>query len=140
MENAWPSRLCPSTAGRQAEVTGSLQPLRPICSLGGAEMQGEVDDVVVFEVSTGRKVLSTVIDYGVAPPVIVCTDGTLLALCKTQRFGKHNLAIFDAATRRAFTRTFEIGYSRCPIAASPAGAVLAMVDDWCLIFYDPARG
>ena len=78
------------------------------------------------------------IDYGVAPPVIVCADGKLWH-CPTRSDWKAQSGHLRC-TRGENLRTFEIGYSRCPIAASPAGTVLAMVDDWCLIFYDPVTG
>ena len=64
----------------QAEVTGSLSRCGRFAAL--ACNAGKMNNVVVFEVSTGRKVLSTVIDYGVAPPVIVCADGTAIGIAR----------------------------------------------------------
>jgi len=121
----------------QAKVTGSISRCGRFAALACNE--GKKNFVTVFEVSVGRRVLSTVIDHGVAPPVVVCAGGKFLALPEPQRSGKHSIAIFDAATGEKL-RTFEIGYREHSLAVSPDGAVMAVVDDDSLVLYDPSTG
>ena len=95
--------------------------------------------VTVFEVDSGRKVLSTAIDYGVAPPVTVCDAGNRLVLPDPTRFGERQWAVFEVASgQKSFD--FKAAAQGTPLAIGKDGSRLAFVDDDCLVFLDSGTG
>lgn len=95
--------------------------------------------VTVFEVDSGRKVLSTTIDYGVAPPVLVCEARNRLVLPEPTRFGDRHWAVFDVASGEKLLE-FKAASQGIPPSIGKDGSVLAFVDDDCLVFLDSATG
>ncbi len=120
-----------------AELTASLSRCSRFAAL--AYNSGKINSVTVFEAGSGRKLFSTIIDYGIAPPLTVCDGGKRLALPDPMRFGKHHLAVYEVASgKRLFD--FESANQKTPLAVGKDGSVLALVDGDCLVFLDPVTG
>ncbi len=120
-----------------AALTASLSRCGRFVSL--AYNNWKMNLVTVFEVDSGRKVLSTTIDYGVAPPVLVCEAGNRLVLPEPTRFGDRHWAVFDVASGEKLL-DFKAASQGIPPSIGKDGSVLAFVDDDCLVFLDSATG
>ncbi|MCL4194424.1 MAG: PQQ-binding-like beta-propeller repeat protein, partial [Thermoguttaceae bacterium] len=118
-------------------VTASVSRCGQLAAL--ACNRGKVNCVTVFDVGTGRKVLSTVMDYGVAPPLVLCDGGRRLALPAPQLDGHGRLAVFDIDSG-AQQFEFATSSSRTPTVVGKNGSPLALVDSGTLVQLDPASG